>query len=328
MFEELLPDFFRLETPLPGSPLKAVNVYLVRGERHLLIDNGFNHPLTEQSLLADLRALKADFGRMDFLLTHLHSDHNGLISKLLSRAPGAKVLMGRKDGEPYQGWLADKTAWKRGIFQRFIQYGFPEEERGEIRHPGLEGAPDGPFFPDFLEDGDRLSYGPYTFTVVETPGHTPGQITLYEASRRFYISGDHILGDITPNITAWGGVEDSLGDYLRSLDKVGSLPIERSFPGHRRMIPDTAGRIGELKRHHAVRLEEVLDILRRHGQLDVYQVARRMTWAMRGKNWDEYPLGQKPFAAGEAKSHLDHLKCQGQVFMEERGGILRFAIRN
>lgn len=45
--------------------------------------------------------------------------------------------------------------------------------------------------------------------------------------------GDHVLFDITPNITDWWDVPDSLGNYLRSLDKLEAYPVTLPLPGHR-----------------------------------------------------------------------------------------------
>ena len=43
MIEELLPDLFRIEIPLPNSPLKYLNSYVIRSpERNLVIDTGLN----------------------------------------------------------------------------------------------------------------------------------------------------------------------------------------------------------------------------------------------------------------------------------------------
>ncbi|PIU23743.1 MAG: MBL fold metallo-hydrolase, partial [Chloroflexi bacterium CG08_land_8_20_14_0_20_45_12] len=33
MFEEILPNLYRIEVPLPGSPLKALNSYVIKGAR-------------------------------------------------------------------------------------------------------------------------------------------------------------------------------------------------------------------------------------------------------------------------------------------------------
>ena len=42
MAEQLANNLWRLEIPLVGNPLKALNSYLITGERNLLIDTGFN----------------------------------------------------------------------------------------------------------------------------------------------------------------------------------------------------------------------------------------------------------------------------------------------
>jgi hypothetical protein len=43
MVEQILPDLYRIEIPVPKSPLKALNAYLLKGrKRFLLIDTGWN----------------------------------------------------------------------------------------------------------------------------------------------------------------------------------------------------------------------------------------------------------------------------------------------
>jgi len=43
MIEQVLPDLFRIEIPLPNSPLRSLNSYLIKGkERFLIIDTGMN----------------------------------------------------------------------------------------------------------------------------------------------------------------------------------------------------------------------------------------------------------------------------------------------
>ena len=52
-----------------------------------------------------------------------------------------------------------------------------------------------------------------------------------------YCFGDHILGDITPNITFWDfAVGDSLGTYFKSLELVETLPIRYLFSAHRSLV--------------------------------------------------------------------------------------------
>ena len=73
-----------------------------------------------------------------------------------------------------------------------------------------------------LQDGAALHYGGRMLRCVLTPGHTPGHLCLYDPARRRLFCGDHVLFHITPNICRWQGVEDSLGDYLKSLTDGGA----------------------------------------------------------------------------------------------------------
>ncbi|MBM4321196.1 MAG: MBL fold metallo-hydrolase, partial [Deltaproteobacteria bacterium] len=53
MVQEILPNLFRVEIPLPGSPLKALNSYVILSEeRCLIIDTGFDHEECRQAMLA------------------------------------------------------------------------------------------------------------------------------------------------------------------------------------------------------------------------------------------------------------------------------------
>ena len=46
-----------------------------------------------------------------------------------------------------------------------------------------------------------------------------------------------------------------------------------------------------------------------------------MTWRIRAKNWEDFPIPQKWFAVGECLSHLDLLRLEGQVREELADGI-------
>ncbi|MDR2826206.1 MAG: MBL fold metallo-hydrolase, partial [Deltaproteobacteria bacterium] len=88
MFNEIVPDVYQIGVPLTDTPLKMTNAYLIksRSGRHLLIDNGFNQPEARRSLLADLESLKIPLEELDFFITHVHSDHNGLTAALCRSA--------------------------------------------------------------------------------------------------------------------------------------------------------------------------------------------------------------------------------------------------
>ena len=324
VFEEL-PNLFRIEVPLPGNPLKQLNAYLIRGEdRHLLVDNGFNMAECEQSLRHALQEMDTPLEKLDFFLTHLHSDHNGLTSVL--RTPDSRIYCSEEDGNHINRFIEDEHAWL-SMMRGLGRHGFPDSALGELlrSHPGkIYASPEPlPFTP--VSDGQAVAYGGYKFMVIAVPGHTPGHVALFEPDQHFLICGDHVLGSITPNITAWNGVADSLGDYLRSLDKILRLPVQQSYPGHRAIIPDTHVRVRQLHNHHERRLSEVLAIVERLGRTQAFAVAARMHWALRG-TWESYKVQQQCFAVGEAVAHLDHLAMLGRLQrLEDATGSVTYA---
>ena len=108
-----------------------------------------------------------------------------------------------------------------------MEAGFPEELLNvtETVNPASRyklDALDERFCP--LREGDKIQAGPYSLTMISVPGHTPRNAMFWEEKHRFMFTGDHILFDISPNITSWLGVEDSLGDYLDSLKKSKEVP--------------------------------------------------------------------------------------------------------
>jgi glyoxylase-like metal-dependent hydrolase (beta-lactamase superfamily II) len=325
MTEEILPGFSVIEVPLPQSPLKSINSYVIVGpERNLVIDTGMRRPECEEAIRSGLDDLEVDLEKTDFFITHMHADHMGLVSELAGE--GSTVYFNRPDGRILTGWVDNFNGSLDALMCAARKAGFSGQEVRDAleRHPGFKYSPtEYPPF-EFLEDGGRIEVGGYRFDVVATPGHTPGHLCLYEPEHKVLISGDHVLGDITPNITVWQKDDDSLGDYLESLEKVAKLDVDLVLPGHRRAFDDLSGRIDELQRHHRQRLEEVFQIL----QIETctpYQVASRMTWDIVAESWADFPVVQKWFATSEAVSHLRYLQRRGLIAESESEGVVRYS---
>jgi glyoxylase-like metal-dependent hydrolase (beta-lactamase superfamily II) len=315
MTEEVLPNIFRTEIPLPGNPLKAINSYLIRGEdRFLMIDTGMNREECLRAMRSALHELNVDLKRTDFFITHIHADHLGLVSELAQET--SKVYFNAPDAEIFQ----NSDHWK-SMASTAARHGFPEADVDAAlkRHPGRMYRARGALNLILLKEGDILSSGPYVFHCVSTPGHTRGHMCLYEPRTKIFFAGDHVLDDITPNISLWSDHDDPLREYLASLDKVNRYEIARILPGHRRLIDDPRRRIAELKRHHEIRAAEVLSILRK-GRQTAYQVASQMTWDIDCRRWEDFPLPQRWFATGEALAHLQYLQGEGKVLRETIGG--------
>jgi glyoxylase-like metal-dependent hydrolase (beta-lactamase superfamily II) len=323
MPEELYPDLYRIKIPLPGSPLKYLNSYAIRGgdgERNLLVDTGLNREECKTAMLDGLAEIEMDLEKTDIFITHLHADHFGLLSELVT--PSTRIHFNRPDTELIENWQG---------FEPMIRYaavnGFPEAMLRDAlhQHPGFKYGSQWIPALNIINDGDRLDVRQYNFTCIQTPGHTNGHTCLYESRHKFLIAGDHILDDITPNIQCWSDDGDPLRSYIESLDKIYDLDVERVLPGHRRIFENFRGRIDELKRHHTVRLDEIRDILAQQSPLSAYAAASRMTWDIEADSWENFPVAQKWFATGEALSHLRYLERRQQIRRTATDPVVTFS---
>ena len=322
MLEEVESNLFRIEVPLPENPLRSVNSYVIRaGERNLVIDTGMEREECWSVLTSSFDRLGVRLDRTDFFVTHFHIDHMGLVASLAS--PRSKVYYHQPEAD-FVAKLNERARLRSVLSTLARQCGFPDHETEEFvgKHPAFDGT--APALPQFtiLADGDPLEIGDYRFECVQTPGHTIGHMCLYEPAKKILVSGDHVLGDITPNISSWSDEYDALREYLRSLGRVGALDVELVLPGHRRIFKDLAARIGELRRHHEARLAEALSGVRGSAKT-AYGVAAQMSWDFTAP-WERFPVLQKWFATGEAWSHLKHLEQDGLLRSETRDGVVLF----
>lgn len=323
--EQVLPNLYRVEVPLPNNPLRALNSYLVVGPRRsLLIDTGLNREECREALLGALTALGIDLANIDFFITHLHADHSGLIGELA--APGATIYASAVDAAVINTMGNETKHWDcMAAYAR--RSGFPEKILVEAirNHPGLKFSTRRPVPFTIVSEGYRLTIGDYQFICITTPGHTAGHVCLYEPNRKILFSGDHILDHITPNISLWSDAENVLAVYFASLEKVRRLSVEFVLPGHRRIFSDCWRRIDELKEHHRQRLAEIQDILKGGNALSAYEVAARMRWDLSYPTWEAFPPPQKWFAVGEAIAHLRYLEDRGNIRRVGNQPVITFA---
>ena len=323
MVEKILDDLYRIPVPLPGNPLKELNSYFIRGtDNDLLIDLGFRQPECRKALADGLAELESLPERRDVLLTHLHSDHSGLANDFAG--PGRSIYISKTDKQYLDGFLMGETT--QAMHTRYRAEGFPEEmittieKTSPARIYSLERI--GSNFHS-LDDGEEIQVGKYNLQTVLVPGHTPGCSMFWMKEQKIMFTGDHVLFDITPNITAWIGVEDALGNYLESLRKSKAYPVEIALPGHRKP-GDYHERIEKLLTHHEHRIHEALSAIIAAPGLSAYEIASRMKWKIRANSWENFPIYQRWFAVGECLSHLDYLRRRGKISRELINGVYSY----
>jgi len=308
--QQVFDNIFRVIIPLPGSPLKSLNSYLIKGKnRNLLIDTGFPSNICYEAMVEGLEELQIRMQDTDIFLTHLHYDHIGLAPGLASEQ--TEIFIGALDKDYLENVLSasDRTTAKKIIYGAGFSLDeiteLAESEFGKPYHKPVE----------FLgvKPGHRFHLGNYDLKCIHTPGHTPGHMCLYEESCQLLFCGDHILFDISPNITSWSGYTDSLGDYLKSLREIEQLDIRHALCGHREPMRDVKQRISQLLDHHQNRLTTIGNIIESMGTMTAYEVASRIEWAVAVPGWKNVPITQKYFAVGETIAHLEHLIANGML---------------
>jgi len=140
-----------------------------------LIDTGY--PGRAQTILAVLRKCGyADHHVCRIIITHADIDHSGSAAEL-QRATGA-VIACHAIEKPFLEYPSRrKVVWPLRPLLWFLAY-FPAFAATSVT-PG-----------ELLVDGQTLPEG---FTVIHTPGHTPGHIALLHRANRFLISGDALV---------------------------------------------------------------------------------------------------------------------------------------
>jgi hydroxyacylglutathione hydrolase len=165
----------------------------------LVTDPGDNIPEIERIVARHGLRVKA------IVITHAHIDHIGGAQKLHT-ATGAPVYMNENDKQ-LQEMMDLQAAW----------LGVRTPERVEIDNP--------------VRDGDIVRAAGAEFHVLDTPGHTPGSISLWIPSEQKLVAGDTLFRDSIGRTDLPGGDGQQI---LRSIhDKYFGLPDETVvIPGH------------------------------------------------------------------------------------------------
>lgn len=321
---QIYPSIYQVQLPLRGNPLKELNCYIVKGsKRNLVIDTAFNQEEAKNILLEALGQLDCPLEKTDSFLTHCHADHAGLLYAIKTK--DNRCYTSEVDGEIVNA--AHRPGYRNeGMAVSGPRMGFLQSASElAAAHPASSNRCPQAIDFTYVKEGDRIDLGGFVFEVVDLSGHSPGQVGLYEPDKQLLFVGDHILGKITPNITYWNDDFDALGVYLANLRKVRAMDVQHMYGAHRFNVESHVERVDQLLAHHDRRLEEVRGLLRA-GKQTAFEVAAGMHWDFGGGDFLNFPLTQQWFAAGEALSHLEYLRHNGQAVRAKKGPLLLYRL--
>jgi glyoxylase-like metal-dependent hydrolase (beta-lactamase superfamily II) len=155
-----------------------------------------------------------------------------------------------------------------------------------------------------------------SWSVLETPGHAPSHVCLFQAERRLLISGDHVLGRISLYFD-YGWTPDPIGEFLTSLDAVDKLDARLALSGHGKPFIDVHGHVEGNRQLVSKRLEATLSAV-----ADGPRSALEVAPAAHGGPMTETNAG---WWLPETLCYLQHLELQGQVTRDWEGGVERWA---
>jgi glyoxylase-like metal-dependent hydrolase (beta-lactamase superfamily II) len=308
LIEEISRNLFMITLPMPFR-LRHVHVFaLVHNDEITLFDTGLNTPETVSILDESLKTIHRtvrDIARI--FITHHHLDHCGMAGRIKEMS-GAKIHVSDVSRDVLST-RADETELVRRIQDFCLIHGLPESTTDFVIRLFLAFKTAGsPFQGDRCFRADsRQVVCDTEFQAIATPGHTRDHISYYFPEEAVLLSGDHVLPDITPNLSPDLFFPDfrPLRSFLDSLSRIRALPAGKVYPAHGDPFPNLAERIREIESHHEIRKGLAYESVRR-GPRTTFEVSRDIFG-------DGLPEFDSFLALNETYVHLVELVHEGAI---------------
>ena len=157
-----------------------------------------------------------------------------------------------------------------------------------------------------FQDGETIDCGEFRMRLVHTPGHVSNHFCYLLEEEKMLFTGDHILEGTTPVILPPDG---NMRDYLDSLAKLKTIPLDSLAPGHGRLMDSPQSVIDTLIRHRLRREQKTLtglmELTSAAGAISLETLALRV--------YDDVPAHLLPWAQCTLLAHLLKLEDEGRV---------------
>lgn len=306
---------YQIPAPLPFRSPPFVNCYLVEsGDGLLMLDCGSDWDTGRVAIRGGFESLGLDESAVHTLVvSHLHLDHVGMAGRMVDEL-GCDFAM-HELAEKLVDNYNDTPGYVARLGELAHDHGVPASLRGQVADfPRPDYMPQIPKPNRTLVDGELIDLGSgRSLSVIHTPGHEPSHICLRDSRTGITFSGDHVLPRISPVIMYDGVLDDPLGEYLNSLQKLINMGIGLTYPAHGSIVEQGDERARQILLHHDRRLLDMAELVRSEDT---------NAWEVMVKSFrpNLEPL-QTRLALLETISHLEHLRLTGRVQYVDRNGI-------
>ena len=309
-----------IPAPLPFKSPAWVNTYAIEADGGLLLlDCGTDWEPGRDALRDGFRRVGLEEVQVHTLVvSHLHPDHVGMSARLV-RELGCRFVMHERASQ-----LVSRYNDTPGYVERLLRigrtHGVPPRLLDSVTadlatRPGYMPTIDPP--DHTVVDGDTIDLGGGRWLeVIHTPGHEQSHICLRDSRTGVLFSGDHVLPRISPVVMWDEGLEDPLGSYLASLEKLLGMELKLTYPAHGSLIERGDERARQILLHHDRRLLDMAELVRSHDSTawDVMLESFRPNLT---------PIEAR-LAFLETVSHLEHLTVTGRLNTVQRDGVVVF----
>ena len=180
------------------------NTYLIRGEVTVLIDPGHSRHISHLFRQMEQDGISRE-GIDLIIVTHSHPDHFEGLEAFQERP--IKIAMHQEEA-------------------RYLK------ENGKLLFE-MMGKPLREFRVDFYLKEGKLDLGKSTFDIYQTPGHSPGSLSIYWPERKVLFTGDLVFNGGIGRTDFPGGDSKAIKD---SIERMSRLDTELLLPGHGEMV--------------------------------------------------------------------------------------------
>jgi len=201
---EIMKDFFFIERGYLNG-----NHFVYRSKAPILIDTGYASCFNDtEKLLGEIDIRISDVSLI--INTHCHCDHIGGNRKIQKHS-GCDIALHRI-GKHFIDTGDDWSTWWR----------YYDQEADFFRCTIA------------LNEGETVDIGVHRFRVIHTPGHASDGIALYSEQEKILISSDALWEEDIPAMTLRVEGNAALFQVTESLEKLASLDVKVTYPGHGR----------------------------------------------------------------------------------------------